>query len=228
MQCHFRLKKNLAISGSFLLLCVSSFAQRVDFSVATDLGVLRNFRNDQQFIAFGHTIQGQFHVAPKDAFYLWVCYYTNGKFDNDVTATAKLPATLPQEIDYTNKASMRLRQFSVGYRRYLKGNYVNEQTYSLYAYAGLGLLFAKVVNTHSEIVDTALYNLPVLRGERAFKRLTLDLGMGIEYPIGNAMFLYTEGRAWIPTTDYPSKHLYVNSDAPLCVMFNFGLRILFD
>jgi hypothetical protein len=215
--------------GIVLSFCLKpALAQLPAFSIATDLGVLRSFKKEQRFLTFGHTIQGQFHLTSKDAFYVWLSYYANGKFKNDVTAVAKSGATIPAEIDYTNKAEMRFRQFSVGWKKYLKGNYAIEEGYNIYGYAGLGIVFGRSINNHSVAIDTALYDLPVLSGERAFKRLTLDLGVGWEVPIGNAIFIYAEGRAWIPTTDYPSKYLYVNNNAPVTGMFNVGMRILFD
>jgi hypothetical protein len=228
LHSNFSLKKNLSISAACCLLSLGLFAQFPQFSIATDLGVLRSFKKEQRFLTFGHTIQGQFHLTSKDAFYVWLSYYANGKFKNDLTAMAKAGSTIPAEIDYTNKAEMRFRQFSVGWKKYLKGNYAIEEGYNIYGYAGLGIVFGRSINNHSVAIDTALYDLPVLSGERAFKRLTLDLGLGWEVPIGNAIFIYAEGRAWIPTTDYPSKYLYVNNNAPVTGMFNVGMRILFD
>ncbi|HEX7847011.1 MAG TPA: hypothetical protein VF476_14520 [Chitinophagaceae bacterium] len=210
------------------ILNAELIAQNTQFSLATDIGVLRSFKKEQRFLTFGHTIQGVFHVAPKDALYVWISYYKNGKFDNDLTATAKSGLTIPQEVKYKNKASMRLRQLSMGWKRYLKGTYDNEDRYNIYGYAGLGLLFGRMTNQHSTVIDTAQYDLPVLSGEKAFKRLTLDLGLGVEQPIGNALFLYVEGRAWIPASDYPSKYLFVNDNAPVMGMINAGIRILFD
>src|SRR5436190_1481643 len=60
-----------------------------------------------------------------------------------------------------------------------------------------------------------------------FKRLTIDLGLGWEIPLGGDIFIYSEGKAWIPTTEYPSKYLFVNNNAPLAAMISAGLRILF-
>jgi hypothetical protein len=39
--------------------------------------------------------------------------------------------------------------------------------------------------------------------------------------------LYASGKLWIPTSDYPSKYLFVNDDAPLVGMLGVGIRILF-
>lgn len=196
--------------------------------MATDLGAMRSFKKEQRFFSFGHTVQGQFHLTAKDAVYFWLSYYANGKFKNDLTAVARSGSTIPAEINYTNKAEMRLRQFSAGWKKYLKGNYAIEEGYNIYGYAGFGIVFGRMENNHSVVIDTSLYDLPVLSGKRPFKRLTLDLGLGWEVPVGNALFLYAEGRAWIPTTDYPSKYLYVNRNAPVIGMLNFGMRVLFD
>jgi hypothetical protein len=85
----------------------------------------------------------------------------------------------------------------------------------------------RVSNAHSVSIDTSLYNLPVREGRANFKRLTADLSLGWEEPIGADFFFYTEGRIWIPASDYPSKYIFVNENAPLVVMLNVGIRILF-
>jgi hypothetical protein len=85
-----------------------------------------------------------------------------------------------------------------------------------------------VDNIHSTVLDTSVYNVPVLTGKANFKRLTADLGLGWELPVGGDIFLYAEGRAWVPTTDYPSKYIFVNNNAPLVGMLNAGIRILFQ
>lgn len=197
-------------------------------SLATDLGVLRSFKEGQQFWTFGHTIHGIYHIARKDALYVWLSYYADGDFENNLTGIARSPSTVPPQIAYTNKSELEFRQFSLGYRRFLKGDYEDQSSYNIYGYVGLGILFPKVTNSQSPVVDTSLYAIPVQDGEGAFKRLTLDLGLGFELPLGNTLFLYAEGRTWLPTTDYPSKYLYVNNEAPICGMINIGLRILFD
>lgn len=171
-------------------------------------------------------MQGQFNFTPKDAAYAWFSYYSNGKFRNHLTATAKLPATIPQEVKYDNDSEMRFKEISIGWKKYLKGNCANE-SWNIYAYAGFGLILGKVVNIHSASIDTNVYFVPVRAGKANFKRLTADLGLGGEIPIGAEIYLYTEGRVWIPTTDYPSKYIFINENAPLVAMLNVGIRILF-
>ena len=202
-------------------------AQPPQFSAATDIGLQRSFRPDQQFWAFGHTVQAQFHVTYTDAIYFWLSYYTNGKFTNELEATAKSSSISPQQIAYTNNAQMRFQHFSVGWKKYLKGNYAIEEGWSLYAYGGFGLMFGKVTNQQSAVIDTTLYDVQVVPGIGKFKRITLDLGLGAEFPIGGGYFIYSEGRLWVPASDYPSKYVYVNDDSPVVGMFNVGVRILF-
>lgn len=196
-------------------------------SMATDVGLQRNFKKEQLYWAFGHTTQVIFHITPTDGAYIGFAYYSPGHYKNNLTASAKAPATTPQEIDYTNKAKMRLKQFTIGWRRYLKGQPDGEKMWNLYGFAGFGLLLGNVNNTHSVAIDTADYNLPVLNGKADFKRLTLDLGAGWEYPVGADFFLYTEAKAWIPTTAYPSEFIFVNRNAPFTGMLTLGLRMLF-
>jgi hypothetical protein len=197
------------------------------FSVATDLGIQRSIKKEQQFWSLGHTVNALFNITPKDAIYVWFGYYTNGKFNNQLTATGKAPLTNPQQISYTNRTLLRSKHFSVGFRKYLVGNCETEKGWNLYASAGFGLLPGRITNTHSVVIDTALYNVPVLSGTSNFKRLTADLGLGWEKPIGAEFYLYAEARTWIPASDYPSKFLFVNDNAPLTAMLNIGLRILF-
>jgi hypothetical protein len=187
----------------------------------------RSFKKEQQYWAVGHTVHALFHFTPKDGAYAWISYYSAGKFRNHLTATAKSVSTIPQQINYDNDGEMRFKQLSIGWKKYLKGNCALEEGWNLYAYAGFGLLLGRISNIHSTVIDTNMYNVPVRVGKANFKRLTADLGLGWETPIGADIFLYTEGRVWIPTTDYPSKFLFVNDNAPLVAMINAGIRILF-
>ena len=148
-------------------------------------------------------------------------------FLTKISVQQKIAPTISQQINYTNSTKMRLKHFSVGYKKYLKGTSDADKSWNLYAYGGFGLLLGRVQNTHSVAIDTADYNVPVLSGQANFKRLTVDLGVGWEIPIGGDFFFYTEGRVWIPTTDYPSKFIFVNNNAPLVAMMNAGLRLLF-
>lgn len=209
-------------SGSALL------AQTPLFSIATDMNLQRNFKKGQQYWAIGHTIQGQFSFTPKDGIYVWASYYSDGKFSDDLTATAKLPSTLPQQVPYRNDAQMRFKQVSTGWKKYLVGSFTAEEGFNIYGYAGFGLVLGRVINTHSENIDTSVYHVPVKNGKANFKRLTLDLGLGWEVPLGGSIYLYAEGRTWIPASSYPSSYLFLNKNAPMMGMFNAGLRILFD
>ncbi len=196
-------------------------------SVATDVGVQRNFKKEQLYSAIGHTTYFIVHLTPKDAVYTSFAYYSNGNFKNNVTATAKSPLTTPQQVNYINSASMRLKQFAIGWRKYLKGTADAEKGWNLYTYAGFGILLGSVENTHSVSIDSAMYALPVRSSLGKFKRLTLDLGVGWEMPIANDFFFYTDARVWVPTTDYPSNYIFVNNNAPLVGMLGIGLRIIF-
>lgn len=210
-----------------MLLTVAVYSQQMRFSIATDLGVQRSLKKEQQFWSVGQTVNAIFNLTPKEGVYVWFSYYTNGNFKNSLTATAKSVLTTPPAIDYVNSSQIRLKHISIGYRKYLVGACDIEKGWNLYASAGLGLLPGRVTNVHSVAIDTSLYNVPVLSGVANFKRLTADLALGYEKPIGADFFLYAEGRTWIPASDYPSKYLFVNDKAPLTAMFNIGLRILF-
>jgi hypothetical protein len=209
------------------VLFIASSAQPARFSMATDVGMQRSFKKEQQYWAFGHTVQAQFHFSPKEGAYVWLSYYSNGKFFNSLTATAKSTITSPQKINYTNSSLMHFKQISMGWKKYLKGAFNAEDKWNLYAYTGFGLVLGWINNTHSTVIDTAIYNVPVRIGKANFKRLTIDAGLGAEFPVGADIYFYSEGRVWIPTTDYPSKYIFVNKNAPMLGMFNIGLRVLF-
>jgi len=222
------LNKRITITVFFTLLFTAAFAQEEPrFSLATDVSAQRNFKKEQRYWAAGHTLQALFHITPKNGVYVLFAYYSRGTYRNNLTAPAKSALTTPQQINYTNKGKMGLKQISIGWRKYIKGRPDLEKGWSLYSNAGFGLLFGKIDNSHSVGIDTALYAVPVFSGGGSFKRLTLDLGLGWETPIGAEMYLYTEGKVWVPTTNYPSKYLFVNSNAPLVAMLSGGIRIFF-
>lgn len=224
------MKKNKTI----LLLAISGFSQ-VSFSqgfisVTTGLSLQRSLKKDQRFWAVGQDVIFNWHYTSRTGLYASVSYYTDGKFNNTLSATAKLPTTTPQEISFTNKAELRLEQLSLGWRYYLVGAADAEETWNLYGITGFGLIFGKATNNYSTTIDTSLYNAPQqpVNGSGHFKRLTLDLGLGWEIPLRADIFFYAEGKTWIPTTDYPSKYLFVNDDAPFIVNISAGLRIVIN
>src|SRR5688572_33198770 len=102
--------------------------------MATDFGVQRSFKKEQRYWAVGHTVQALFHFTPRDGAYVWIAYYSDGKFHNDLTASAKSMLTFPQQINYRNDASMRFKHFSVGWKRYLRGQFDSEENWNIYAY----------------------------------------------------------------------------------------------
>jgi hypothetical protein len=198
------------------------------FSLATDFSVQRNLKKEQQYWSIGQTVTGHFHITPKDGAYVWLAYYSNGKFSNDVTATAKSVLTNPQFINYRNNAAVRFKHISLGWKHYFTGNAQAEKLLNIYGYVGFGLMLGKVTNTHSVSIDTLNYQLPVFAGSANFKRLTLDLGLGGEYPLGGDLYFYLEGRLFAPTSDYPSKYILINNDAPFPFSANIGFRVLIN
>ena len=197
------------------------------FSFSTDLSLQHSFKKEQRFTVIGNTSFGQFHFSPVNTLYLYFAYYSNGNFSNQLRATARSASTNPQQIAYTNKANMRLKQLSIGWKRYLKGHAEAESGWNLYGYAGFGLILGRVENRHSVLIDTAIYHLPVFNGRANFKRLTIDAGAGWEIPLGADLYLYTEGRVWVPTDGYPSRYIYINDRAPWTAMLSTGIRVLF-
>ncbi len=222
------LKKTIIIQLVCILFSIPSYPQKAQFSLATDFSVFRSFKKEQQFWTVGQTVAGHFNFSEKDGLYAWITYSGNGKFSNRLTASAKTVFTSPLRLNYTNSAIMRFRHVSMGWKHYLKGSFNNEDYWNLYGYAGFGLLFGSVENSHSDFIDTTNYYAPVLRGSADFKRLTFDLGLGYEKPVGGNVNFYLETRVLIPTTYYPSHYLFINKQAPLIGSVNTGFRILFD
>jgi hypothetical protein len=211
-----------------LFVFITGYTQQTRFSLATDLSILHSFKTGQRYWSIGQTVNFNFHVTSKDGAYAWISYYSPGKFHNDLQASAKSTTTLPQQINYRNSAQLKFKHISIGWKRYLKGDCDAEKKWNLYSYAGFGLMLGSITNTHSVPVDISNYDVPVREGKANFKRLTLDVGLGLEFPVGADVFLYLEGRALIPTTDYPSPYLFVNSNAPFTGAANIGVRILFN
>lgn len=218
--------RKLTILTLCVLACVITRAQS-QFSMSTDVSGLRSFKKGQQYWAAAHTTSVNFHITPKDGIYVWLSYTVGGRFKNNLTANAKTILISPQQLNYTNTSTMKLKTLSIGWKKYLKGRPDAETKWNLYANAGFGLLLGKVSNSFSAPVDTAKYNVPVLGGTANFKRLTLDLGLGAEWPIGGDLYFYTEARAWVPTPGYPSQYILVNDHTPLTGLLCIGLRLLF-
>lgn len=206
---------------------MTSLAQ---FGIATDGSLLRNFNQQQKFWVFGQTVQLNFPVSPKESVYTWISYYTSGRFKNNFSAIAKGAATTPQQVFYTGYTGLRYRHLSIGWKHYFLGSFNSENIWNVYGYAGFGLLMGKANNRNSQRIDTSLYaTTSPLEGDKAFKRLTLDAGLGSEMPLGTDVYLYTELRTWTPTSHYPSPYLYKNNyHLPAAAAVNLGLRIVIE
>ena len=224
------MRKNQIIS-----LFIASVFYQVSFSqgfisITTGLSVQRSLKQDQRYWAAGQDVIFNWHYTLRTGLYVAACYYADGKFKNELSATAKSPTTTPQQILFTNNAEIRLKQLSLGWRYYLVGNAESEEHWNLYGITGFGVIFGKVTNNYSTTIDTSLYNAPAqpASGTGDFKRLTVDLGLGWETPVRGDVYFYAESKVWIPTTDYPSKYLLVNENAPFIATVTAGLRILIN
>jgi opacity protein-like surface antigen len=223
------LKKRIIVIGLAIFVCQAAFAQ-VRFSIATDISLLRNFSPHQKFWAFGQGVESDFHFSKKNSGYAWLNYHTQGAFTNRFTATADSSFTVPQKLSYNLKGKWRFRQVSLGLKHYFKGGFDVENDWNIYGAIGFGLMFTRVENELLTPVDTSLYTLspaPVI-GTDDFKRLTLDLGMGAEYPLAAGIFLYGDVRTTLPASDYPSPLLHDTRRVPLPLSANAGIRILFS
>ena len=212
-----------------MLLLHSAVCGQLRVSIATDASILRNFAASQQFWSFGQDVAANWHVNNRSGPYAWLSYYSNGHFKNPLTADARSPLTSPQQINFINRATVRLIQVSLGWKRYLVGSSDATGGWNLYGLGGFGLIFGKAANQYSPAIDTSTYTLSgaPLEGTGRFKRLTVDLGLGWEAPLGGDIYLYIEGKTWIPASNYPSDFLLDNKNAPFTAMVCGGLRILF-
>ena len=194
------------------------------------MSLLRNFDGKQKFTVVGQTLMPQWHLDKHTTLYAWFTYHANGKYKSTLLATAKSPATQPQNISFTNNSEMRLRQFSLGIKKYLIGSFERLEDFSLYGAGGFGLIVGTASNNFSNFIDTSLYTIQnnVVNGSGDFKRLTLDLIGGVEFPVSYEIFVYSEIRMHIPTTNYPNSYLLKNSNAPFVAGINLGIRVLFS
>lgn len=215
---------------TFLFTSISLLAiSQSGFSIATDVSVMRNFSPEQKFWAIGQTVIAEINFSKKESAFVRLGYFSPGRFSNLFTATAKLPSTIPSSQVYRVKSTWYNREVSIGWKHYFKGAYDNEMSWNFYSTAGFGLMFTKAQNNFIPVPDTSLYNpAPApISGEHGFKRLTFDLGLGVEYPVSGGFYIYSEARTWIPASDYPSLVLHHPDNVPLPFMLGFGLRILF-
>ena len=114
---------------------------RSKWSLTSDASVMRNLSPHQKFWAFGQTIEGQFHITSKESVYIWMSYYSPGKFSNHFIAVPKTAGSLPQ--DFIVHGTWRPRQVSMGWKHYLKGTFNQESGWSLYSTLGFGILVSK-------------------------------------------------------------------------------------
>lgn len=216
------LSLNLLLNLNFL----PSLSAQENISIATGISVLHNFSPAQTFNAVGHTIQAVVHFTPKQSVYTWAEYYTEGKFNNNFTATAKLPLASPQQLALLATGRLTYRQFSLGWRHYFKGGYAEEQNLNFYGLAGFGFLFAKVRNEFSTAIDTTQYNIATTAGQGTVHRLTFDLGLGAEKPFGGQIYAFADLRSWLPASSNPSPYLHSQRNVPLAFMLSAGIRVL--
>jgi len=221
--------KSLFLFTVTFLFALTSYTQ-VKFSLATDFSVLRNFDKEQGFTVVGQTVQTQWHLDNKNSFYTLFNYLSNGKYSNSLKATAKSTTIQPQTIPFNINSVMKLRQFSLGIKRYLLGSFSNMEKLNLYGTAGFGLLMGKATNMFSVAVDTVQYSIQnhIANGAGKFKRLTFDLSAGWEYPVSYEIYIYSEARIHFPTTDYPNNYLLKNNNAPFTGSISLGFRILLN
>ncbi|HVF96851.1 MAG TPA: hypothetical protein VM871_06010 [Flavisolibacter sp.] len=197
-----------------------------NISIATGASVLRNFSPQQSFWAAGHTVQAHVHFTAKQSAYAWLEYYTDGKFTNTFTATAKSALTTPQQLRFSANGRLTYRHFSIGWKHYFSGNYANTKSFSMYGLAGFGLLFAKVQNEVSTPVNLSLYDAPTIEGQGNVRKLTVDMGAGGELPLSASIFGFADVRTWLPSSSNESPYLHNQRNVPLPFMLSAGVRVL--
>lgn len=215
--------------SALLFIALTSNAQ-TKVSVGSDVSLMRNFSKGQTFAVMGQTVQANFHFTKKESAYAWISYHTQGQFTNAFIALARAPFTNPSAISYQVTGKWRSRQISLGWKHFFKGSFDDEEQWHIYGLAGFGLYFPRVENTYDQPIDTVIYNFSnsPRAGVGEFKRLTLDFGLGAEFPLSGNFFVYGDARVWVPASDYASPYLHYNRKVPLPLLINAGLRVLFD
>lgn len=213
----------------FVVVLISgyAFAQAPSFSLATHFSVLRNFTAKQKFWVKGQQVQANIHFSPRQTAYASIEYYTDGKFRNNFTATAKQASSSPQTFSFTANGTMRYRELSLGLKHYFKGNYSSEDGINIFGTAGFGFLFARITNIFSPSFDTTVYSSPIVAGKGIVKRLSFDASLGAETHVGGPIYLFGTVRTWLPASYQPSRYLHDSNRMPLSVMGGIGVRVLF-
>ena len=220
--------KKVLLALLFNLFLNLTLHAQVEFSLGTGVAGLRNFSPAQKFWAFGQTVRANFHFSPKQSAYAWLDYYSEGTYRNNFTAITKPPFFTPLQIPFTATGRLTYRHFSLGWKHYFKGRYDEENDINIYGLAGFGFLFARVRNQFSPQIDTARYFVPTAATNGSnFRRLTFDLGIGAEMPVGGNFYLWADGRSWLPASSGTSPYLHSQKDVPLPVMVSVGIRVLF-
>jgi hypothetical protein len=208
----------------FLLLHPFAWAQ---FSLGTDVSVLRNSSPAQQFWTVGQTIRAEWYTGPKDGPYLSIGYYVKSKFDNQFSARAKSSTINPAEIMYRANSSWQFRQALLGWKHYFKGRFDGESNAGIYGTIGTGLLFARIENSFSQSVDTSLYASPgPTAAAGTFRRIILDMGLGGEWAIGADVYAFGELRSLLQASETPSPLVAGSRAIPLAASVHAGLRVL--
>ena len=209
-----------------LFLLLHSFA-RAQFSLSTDVSVLRNSSPAQQFWTVGQTIRAEWYTGSKDGPYLSIGYYVKSRFNNQFTAKAKSSTTIPTEITYRANSSWQFRQAVLGWKHYFKSRFDSEKNEGFYGTIGTGLLFARIENSFSQSVDTSRYSsLGPTAAAGTFRRIILDLGLGGEWAIGADVYAFGELRSLLQASETRSPLVAGSRAIPLAASVHAGLRVL--
>lgn len=208
-------------------ICGTAVAQKPSFSLASDFSLLRNFTPKEKFWARGQNVEVDMHFSPRQTGYFSVDYYTEGRFQNHFTATAKSIFSSPQSLPFVATGFLRYRQLSIGLKHYFKGSFNTEEGMNIYGTAGFGFLFAGIRNAASPSFDTTEYAPSIVIGQGTVKRLSFDAGLGIEAHFRGPAYPFFTLRTWLPASYHPSGYLHSNNHLPVALMGSIGLRVLF-
>lgn len=218
------MKKCIAIAA-LVFLSVPALAQ---FSIATDINVMRQFGKQQSFWSMAQTVQFSYALKNKESIYLSIGNSTPHDIKDNFITKAKSDTIFPKAIGYVATSSWRTRQFTAGWKHYFTGGYNSEDGLSIYGLAGAGIMSVKISTQFSLGVDTThYYALTPLAGTQSVNRLSFDVGLGIEKPIMGNFFWYAEAKTWIHKGAFRSPLLARQNEKITPVMIGGGLRILF-
>ncbi len=210
-----------------LFAVVSFFNADAQFSISSDLSVMRQFGKQQSFWSLAQNVQLSYAFTRTESLYFSIGNATPHKEIGKYVTQAKVDTFYPKAIGYRATTSWTTRQFSAGLKHYFAGTHNSETGTNIYGIVGVGLMSVKLLTEYSIGIDTVHYQSIVpYAGTKAVNRLSADLGVGIEAPLRGSFYWYAQAKTWIHAGTIPSNLLTQPNDKIVPVMLGAGIRVL--